>query len=426
MNYTVTVFGLGFVGLTTALAFAEKNHKVYGIDIDTNRADMIKRGQLPFLEPGLDQALVRHINDRFTVTDDVVNAVRESDFIFLCVGTPCGEGGEADLTFVYSAIDSFTSTLDDGKYRIVVIKSTIPPSTTSERIIPYLEEKGFVIGKDIGVANNPEFLREGYCWDDMIHADRIVCGVSDSKSKSMLKLLYSGFDAPLFAVSLNTGEFIKYLSNTLLATMISYSNDMSKIADVIGNIEIADAFRILHLDKRWGGSNMASYVYPGCGYGGYCLPKDTQAMYANALSKGYDSLMLKNVIDMNNSMPGFMASKIMRKANKTDKIAVLGLSFKPGSDDVRDSSSAKIIEILLQEGYNNIHAYDPIATHVFDKEYNFDKVTYWDNLKSLCTQADMLVLATAWEQFSDIDKEHPDKVIIDCRYFLGRDNLCHF
>jgi len=356
----------------------------------------------------------------------VVNAVRESDFVFLCVGTPCGKGGEADLTSIYSAIDSLAVALDDSKYRVVVVKSTIPPSTTSERIIPYLTEMEFVIGKDIGVANNPEFLREGYCWDDMIHADRIVCGVSDSKTKDMLKLLYSRFNSPLFAVSLNTGEFIKYLSNTLLATMISYSNDMSRIADVIGNIQIADAFRILHLDKRWGGSDMASYVYPGCGYGGYCLPKDTQAMYANALSKGYNSLILKNVIDINNSMPKFMASKIMSVANKTDKIAVLGLSFKPGSDDVRDSSSAKIIKILLQEGYNNIHAYDPVATCVFDKVYNFDKVTYWDNLKSLCTQADVLVLTTAWEQFSDIDKEYPNKVIIDCRYFLGKDNLCHF
>lgn len=416
MSYTITVFGLGFVGLTTALAFAEHNHTVYGVDIDCNRVNMIGNGKLPFVEPGLDEALKRHINNKFFISNDSVESVKNSDFVFLCVGTPCDDNGDADLKYIYSAIDMFASVLSDGKYRVVVIKSTVPPSTTSERVIPYLEKKGLFPGDMFSVANNPEFLREGHCWDDMMNADRIVCGVFDSKGEEMLRMLYSSFNTPFFTVSLNTGEFIKYLSNTFLATLISYSNEMSKIANAIGDIQVREAFEILHLDKRWKGSNMTSYLYPGCGYGGYCLPKDTQAMYAKAISKGYEPLILKKVIEVNNSMPQFMADKIFRIARKTDKIGILGLSFKPGSDDVRDSPSAKIIKILLDEGYINIGAYDPLANEQFNNEYKFN-IKYYSSLMEICENSDIIVLVTAWEEFKIVEKEYKGE-IIDCRYFL--------
>ncbi|NFN86299.1 UDP-glucose/GDP-mannose dehydrogenase family protein [Clostridium sporogenes] len=418
MEYTITVFGLGFVGLTTALAFAEKGNKVYGYDINSERSKLIENGKLPFVEPGLDSALTKHINKNFTVVNNIEIAVKESDFIFLCVGTPCKENGEADLKYIYSVIDMISSYLNDGKYKVVVIKSTVPPSTTSERVMSYLEEKGLKVSEKFSVANNPEFLREGYCWDDMMNSDRIVCGVSDKKGQEMLSLLYENFNTPFFAVSLNTGEFIKYLSNTLLATMISYSNEMSKVADVIGDIQIKEAFKILHMDKRWKTGNMSSYVYPGCGYGGYCLPKDTEAIYQKSTLKGYEPMILKNVISINNSMPDFMADKIMKAINKEDKIGVLGLSFKPGSDDVRDSSSAKIIRILIDKGYKNILAYDPIANRVFKEKYKFNEINYCNDIDSLCNNSDILVLATAWDEFKNIRKKYPNKKIIDCRYFL--------
>lgn len=418
MKYTITVFGLGFVGLTTAMAFAEKNHTVYGIDIDREKTGIIKSGKLPFSEPGLDSALICHLDKNFFISNDAVSSVKKSDFVFLCVGTPCGENGEADLKYIYSAIDSFSTVLNDDKYRVVVIKSTIPPSTTSELVIPYLKERGLEPGKKFSVANNPEFLREGKCWDDMMNADRIVCGVSDKKGEEMLRSLYSSFDTPFFAVTLNTGEFIKYLSNTLLATLISFSNEMSKVADAIGNIQIKEAFKILHLDKRWNGCNMTSYVYPGCGYGGYCLPKDTLAMYEKSTSKGYEPKILKNVIEINNTMPEFMTNKIMKVAKKSDRIGILGLSFKPGSDDVRDSSSAKIIRILLNKGYRNILAYDPIANDAFIKAYEFNDIKYCKSLESTCEDSDILVIVTAWEEFRDINTKYPNKEIIDCRYFL--------
>jgi len=419
MKYIITVFGLGFVGLTTALAFAEKGNKVYGYDTDNIRAETIKNGVLPFVEPGLDNALTKHINNGFTIVNDPKSAVIESDFIFLCVGTPCGEEGEADLKYIYSVIDNIYLQLNDDKYRVVVIKSTVPPSTTSERVIPYLKNKGLEVGEKFTVANNPEFLREGHCWDDMINADRIVCGVSNKKGEEMLLSLYENFNIPFYAVSLNTGEFIKYLSNTLLATMISYSNEMSKIANVIGDIQIKEAFNILHMDKRWKTGNMSSYIYPGCGYGGYCLPKDTQAMYEKSTSKGYEPMILKNVIKVNNSMPKFMVDKIMEAANKTDKIGILGLSFKPGSDDVRDSSSAKIIEILIDKGYtNSILAYDPMANKAFEEKYKFNEVIYCNDIDSLCSNSDLLVLVTVWDEFKNVKNKYSNKKIIDCRYFL--------
>ncbi|NFA59969.1 nucleotide sugar dehydrogenase [Clostridium sporogenes] len=418
MKYTITVFGLGFVGLTTALAFAEKGNKVYGYDIDGKRREFIEKGELPFVETGLDSALTKHINKNFIVVDNVQVSVKESDFIFLCVGTPCKENGEADLKYIYSVIDMISSNLNDDKHRVIVIKSTVPPSTTAEKVIPYLNKKGLEVGSKFTVANNPEFLREGHCWDDMINSDRIICGVCDKKGEEMLLSLYENFNIPFYAVSLNTGEFIKYLSNTLLATMISYSNEMSKIADIIGDIQIKEAFKILHMDKRWKNGNMSSYVYPGCGYGGYCLPKDTQAMYEKSKLKGYEPMILKNVMKINNDMPKFMADKIMKISNKDEKIGILGLSFKPGSDDVRDSSSAKIIKILLDEGYNKISAYDPIANKVFSQKYNFDEVNYYDDIEGLCSNSDILVLATAWDKFKHINEKYSNKKIIDCRYFL--------
>lgn len=380
--------------------------------------DLIKAGKLPFIEPGLDTALISNINKSFFVTNDVEASVKKSDFIFLCVGTPSGEYGEADLKFIYSVIDMFSPALNDSKYRVIVIKSTIPPSTTSEKIIPYMELKGLEPIHKLGVANNPEFLREGHCWDDMMNADRIVCGVSDRVTENMLHLLYSSFNASFFSVTLNTGEFIKYLSNTLLATMISFSNEMSKIAEVIGDVQIKKAFEILHLDKRWNGASMSSYVYPGVGYGGYCLPKDTQAMYVASLSRGFEPRILKNVIETNNSMPQFMVNKIMSSAKKSDKIGILGLSFKPGSDDVRESSAAKIISLLIEAGYQNISAYDPWAKEAFANQYNFEKLIFFENLQQICDSSDVLVIVTAWEEFVGIDKSYLSKVIIDCRYFL--------
>ena len=414
----VTVVGLGFVGLTTALGFAEYGHKVYGIEADPERLATIQRGELPFLEPGLDEALTRHLGKNFIPTSDWEEAVADSEYVCYCVGTPYGEDGQADLTYLYGAIEQTLAAIHDDKHRVLVTKSTVPPSTTQNRVIPFLEERGVKIPEQMGVANNPEFLREGHCWDDFINADRIVLGVSDPHSEEMLRALYENCGCPVYAVSLNTGEFIKYLSNTSLACLISFSNEMSVAADAIGGIDIAEAFRILHLDDRWQHGGIRAYFYPGCGYGGYCLPKDTNAFYAVAKRHGFDGAILKNVIATNDAMPEITAKRIMEKAGEDRSvcIAILGLSFNAGSDDVRDAPSAKIIRHLNAHGYTNIVAYDPVAIGEFQKHYQVD-CRYAGSYEEALAEADLAAITTAWPMFKDV-KEKTDKPIVDCRYML--------
>ena len=412
----VTVVGLGFVGLTTALGFAEYGHKVYGLEANPERLVAIRQGELPFMEPGLDKALARHLGKNFIPTVDWDAAVADSEYVYYCVGTPYGQNGQADLTYLYSAIEQTLRAVHDNKFRVLIIKSTIPPSTTGQRVIPFLEERGIKIPEQLGVANNPEFLREGHCWEDFINADRVVLGVSDKRSEQMLRSLYADAGAPIFAVSLNTGEFIKYLSNTVLACLISFANEMSNAADAIGGIDVAEAFRILHMDKRWQTGTIRGYFYPGCGYGGYCLPKDTNAFYAAAKDMGFDGQILRHVISTNDAMPEAAAHRIIKAAGVDQSvcIGILGLSFNPGSGDIRDTPSAKIIRVLNDAGYTNIVAYDPVAMDEFQQHYKLScrcATAYEDVLED----AAVVAITTAWPMFRDI-KEKTTKPVVDCRY----------
>jgi len=414
----VTVVGLGFVGLTTALGFAEYGHKVYGIEANEERMATIQSGKLPFLEPGLDEALKRHLGKDFIPTTDWESALADSECVYYCVGTPYGEDGQADLTYLYGALEQTLASIHDDKFRVLVTKSTIPPSTTEKRIIPFLTERGVKVPEQIGVANNPEFLREGHCWDDFIHADRIVLGVEDERAEKILRGLYADSGVPVYSVSLNTGEFIKYLSNTSLACLISYANEMSLAADAIGGIDVAQAFRILHMDKRWQNGSIRAYFYPGCGYGGYCLPKDTNAFYAVAKRAGFDGPILKNVIATNDAMPEAAAKRIAATAgeDKSVCIGILGLSFNAGSDDVRDAPSAKIIQVLNGMGYRNIVAYDPVAMEEFQAHYKLG-CRYAAAYDELLEQAGTVALTTAWPVFRDV-KSKTNSPVVDCRFML--------
>lgn len=414
----VTVFGLGFVGLTTALGFAHMGYQVYGTDVDKNRKEMLRDGKLPFFEPYMEDVLKKHLNKNFYVTDDVQEAVKNSEYIFFCVGTPYGENGSADLTYLFQALDTAIEAMGDDKFRAVVIKSTVPPSTTSEKVYPYVQAKGKQAAY-IGVANNPEFLREGHCWEDFINADRIVLGCNDERTSGMLQKLYAPMQVPVKCVSHNTGEFIKYLSNTLLATMISYSNEMAQVAETIGGIEVAEAFRILHMDRRWDGCDMTGYVYPGCGYGGYCLPKDTNALLAQSREKGYEPSILKEVIGVNDCRAKRIADKIIKNLPveaANGKIGILGLSFKPGSDDVRDTPAARIIRELNKAGCRQILAYDPVAEEEFARVYPDISLTVCKSRQEVYAKADVLAIVTAWEEFRDAAEAGCP--VVDCRYML--------
>lgn len=415
----VTVFGLGFVGLTTALGFSHLGYKVYGFDVNTARLNGIKKGTLPFLEPHMDEILKEQLNKNFFATEDLKTALADSEIVYYCVGTPYGLDGSADLKYLFSALDMTFDAIDDDKFRVLTIKSTIPPSTTSEKISPYVEKKMLELGREkkFAVANNPEFLREGHCWEDFLNVDRIVIGCNDKRAREKLIQLYAPMNAPIKCVSPSTGEFIKYLSNTLLATLISFSNEMAQAADTIGNIEVAEAFKIVHLDKRWNNCNMTTYLYPGCGYGGYCLPKDTNAFFAQSKAKGFEPQILKNVITTNENRPAIIAKKIVEGLNEDDGIGILGLSFKPNSDDVRDTPAFHIIQEILAAGYENIFAYDPVANEEFSKCYPELRVKILDSARAVYNASKVVSIVTAWEEFRTVPS-FGNKKIVDCRYML--------
>ena len=413
----ITVIGLGFVGLTTALGFSEKGYHVYGLDIDQKKKEQLRNGKIPFYEPNLNEKLNKHLNKGFTITDDLQEAVINSEVIFLCVGTPSKTDGSADLGYILEAIKNVAGYIKKPEFKVLVVKSTIPPSTTSERIKPYLKNLGFKVGVEIGLTNNPEFLREGYAWDDFINPDRIVIGQDDDKSGQIVETIYQTFNAPIYRVSLNTAEFIKYLSNTMLATLISFANEQSLIARSIGNIDIKKAFQVLHLDRRWSGApaNMSSYVFPGCGFGGYCLPKDTMALVSQSLKNSYTPELLTSTLKVNEAIKEFVVSDVERKVEKNENIGILGLAFKPNSNDIRDTPAKAIIQGLLQKGYTNIIAYDPMANEEFKEVYGFP-IQYSPNLSSLLSMVNHIVILTAWDEFIKNEESIKKKNVFDYRY----------
>lgn len=414
----ITVLGLGFVGLTTALGFCKKGFKVYGIDVDEQRVGKLLNGEIPFYEPGLPEVLHEQLHSNFILNTTLTEAVNNSKAVFICVGTPGNDDGSANLTYLLQAVrDVFE--VSDGSFKVIVIKSTVPPSTISEKVKPFVDDLNLHYNKSIGLASNPEFLREGTAWSDFIDPDRIVIGVEDKLSESVLTELYTPFNAPVYYVNYNSAEFIKYLSNTLLSTLISFSNEMSMVADCIGNIDVSKAFRILHKDKRWHGypAPMAGYVYPGCGYGGYCLPKDTAALHNLAREKGFETRILAGNLKINDEIKDFVVTKIAQLVPKYQTLGILGLSFKSASDDVRLSPSKDIIEKLLAKGFTNIVAYDPIANKVFEDAYHLP-IAYADTLKSLVDEADVLVLLTGWPEFVQNSGMLNQKQLFDFRYIV--------
>jgi len=413
----ITIIGLGFVGLTTGLGFAKKGFKTYGFDINQERIQSLQRLEIPFHEPHLKKVLEETIDQNFFLNPPFEEAINNSKAIFICVGSPSTEDGNADLTYIFQAIDNITK-VKSNKYKVIVIKSTVPPSTLAEKITPYVKAKMKDNKCNIGLASNPEFLREGHCWEDFIQPDRIVAGVEEESARLILSEIYSPFDAPVHFVSFNTAEFIKYLSNTLLSTMISYSNEMSMIAHQIGDINIRQAFKVLHEDKRWTGSpaNMATYVYPGCGYGGYCLPKDTLAIYSISKQKGYEPRILKANLDVNMQIQTFVADIIRQKLNEDASIGILGLSFKPGSDDIRITPTKRIITEIINRGFTNIYAYDPISNAVFQKAYPDLNIIYYDSLERLLDDVDNVVILTGWKEFIDKKEAIEQKQVFDFRY----------
>jgi UDPglucose 6-dehydrogenase len=416
----ITVLGLGFVGLTTGLGFAKKGFKTYGFDVNQERMNSLLEFTIPFHEPFLKEVLEETADNTFSLKTDFEEAVQDSDAVFLCVGTPGNEDGSADLTYLHKAIEQVLA-VETNRFQVLIIKSTVPPSTISQKVIPYVNDLLKIYpNRKIGLASNPEFLREGHCWEDFIMPDRIVIGVEDESSKLVLDKIYQPFEAPIHYVSYNTAEFIKYLSNTLLSTLVSFANELSMIGHTIGDIDVMKAFKVLHEDKRWFGhpANMASYVYPGAGYGGYCLPKDTSALVHLSTANGFKPSMLAANLKINNFIKTFIAEQVESQVPKNENVGILGLSFKPNSDDVRFTPSKEVIELLLEKGYKNIYAYDPIATAEFQKHYPELPVHYCDSLDEIIYKTEHVIILTGWKEFVENKEKINTNNVYDYRYIL--------
>ena len=408
----ICVIGLGFVGLPTALSFADKGEIVYGFDIDKKRIGIVLKRQSPFFEPGIKEALTRCLNKTFFVKGQLSKFIAECEVIMICVPSNSNEDGSVDLRVIFNVCDNLMELLPLNSDATIVIKSTVPPGTLKDRITKKFISAG---RKDLAenLASVPEFLREGFAWHDVTEPDRVVVGTNSETSLVRINKLYEKYNVPIMAVTSNTSEFIKYLSNSLLATLISFSNEMSQFADQIGDINVKRAFEILHMDKRLAGTGIAPYIYPGCGYGGYCLPKDTNALF-HALGKPHS--MLENVIRINESRVKYLADYIVSNTQSTEKIAMLGLSFKPDSDDLRESPALKMITALREKGRSISCAYDPLVKS--DNLNSFGvSLMLAESAQDAINNSDVVIIMTLWHEFISLD--YTPVKLFDCRYIIS-------
>jgi UDPglucose 6-dehydrogenase len=403
----LSVIGTGYVGLVTGACFAKLGHHVTCVDIDKEKIRKINSGVSPIFEEGLDSLLLTY-KDKIVATDDYSSALQKSDITFICVGTPSLKNGNIDLTFIKESTKQMATVLKNkNSYHLVVVKSTVLPGTTQEVVLPILEKySGKRIGGDIGLAMNPEFLKEGVAIKDFLDPDRIVIGSYDEKSKTTLRELYQNFSCPLLETSLAAAEMIKYASNAFLATKISFINEIGNLCKKLG-IDTYDVATGIGLDKRIG----RPFLDSGIGWGGSCFPKDVDALIAWAKEIKERIRIIDSTKAVNTDQP-LRLVEILKKyipMLKGKTIGVLGLSFKPNTDDIRDSRAIPIIDELLRNGAH-IKAYDPQAMNNFKVLY--PTIDYCSTASEVLS-SDAILITTKWKEFTTLD--YRGKVIIDGR-----------
>lgn len=394
----ITVIGTGYVGLVSGTCFSEFGFNVTCIDKDDVKIERLKHGEIPIYEPGLDDLVSRNMAaGRLTFSTRLEQSVADADAVFIAVGTPERRGdGHADLSFVYAAAAEIAPHLTG--YTVVVTKSTVPVGTGREveRIL-----KSTNPDADVDVASNPEFLREGSAITDFMRPDRVVVGAETDRAKELMTTLYRPLyllETPILFTNLETSELIKYAANAFLAVKISYINQMADLCEKLG-ADVHDVAKGMGLDKRIGNK----FLHPGPGYGGSCFPKDTQALVRTAEQASTSASIVEDVVAYNKARKLAMADRIIAAAggNISGKtISVLGLSFKPETDDMRESPALDIIPILINHGAD-IQAYDPAAMDQA-KPLLPDVVTYCDNAMMAITGADIVVVLTEWNEFRAI------------------------
>ncbi len=435
----ICIVGTGYVGLVTGVCLAAKGHNVTCVDKVQSKVDTINSGKAPIHERGLDQLLENVLDRGFRATTDLADAVSRSAVTIIAVGTPYA-GDKMDSQFLEAAAREIGVVLaDKDQYHVVVVKSTVVPGTTDSIVKPILEESsGKTACEGFGLAMNPEFLREGNAIEDFMNPDRIVIGANDEESSRILTEVYSVFDdTRLMSTSIKTAEMIKYASNSLLATLISFSNEIANLSSTIGNVDVVDVLHGVHADKRISPRlpdgevitpDIATYIEAGCGFGGSCFPKDVKALIAHGTSLGEPMNLLSSVIEINERQPLQIIDMLDRNLPSLDQaaVAVLGLAFKPDTDDMRESPAIPVVKHLQRSGAR-VRAYDPIAMVEAQKLFGDENIEYCDSLVSAIDQAEAIVLMTRWNEFSDLPSlvrdQSPQPLVVDGRRMLPKDSV---
>lgn len=413
MKKSIAVIGSGYVGLVTGAGLAQVGHEVICCDISKEKIDMLNNGKIPIYEPGLEEVIKENVRaKRLSFTTDTADAIKKSEVIFSAVGTPMGENHEADLRFVRDVAITFGENLNG--YKVFVNKSTVPVGTGKmvKEIVSSITDMKF------DVVSNPEFLKEGAAVKDFLNPDRIVIGSESSKAKEIMDEVYLPFaraQSPIFHTSIESAELIKYGSNAMLATRISFMNELANFAQKVG-ADITDVAKGMGMDKRIG----PRFLHAGCGYGGSCFPKDVAALIVSAKDYGVDLGILNSVEKANQKQKTVPVEKLKERLGTLSgkKIALWGLSFKPRTDDVREAPAYYMAKMILDEG-GIVNAYDPEAMENFEKAFGLH-INYFNNSYDALKGCDAMILVTEWDEFRSLDYERiktlmKEKIIVDGR-----------
>ena len=438
----VLILGTGYVGLVSGSCLAERGHKVTCFDINSKKIEKLNNLEIPIHEKGLKNLIFKNLNKNLFFTDNLKDSLDKTDLAIICVGTPVS-GKKINLNQVKNISKKIGIALKNSKkFYSILVKSTVIPGTTDEIVIPILEKYSQKkLGKGFGVGMNPEFLKEGSAVSDFMNPDRIVIGSSDKKSKKIFEKLYEPFSEMDFIKTNNrTAETIKYVNNSLLATLISFSNEIGNLCSSIEGVDAIEVMKGVHLDNRLSPikhdgerivPDIISYLKPGCGYGGSCFPKDTKAFASFGATKDLNMQLINSVIEINNSQHLEIIKKIKKyyKDFSNLKISILGLSFKPETDDIRESPSIKVIK-KLKSMKSKISVYDPIAMENTKSILGIKNIKYCKTLEEACRNSDIILVLTAWNEFKDLNKilkkVKKNPLVIDGRRFLNKNKFKRF
>lgn len=421
----IAIVGTGYVGLVSGTCFAEMGADVTCVDIDEQKISRLKAGEVPIYEPGLDELVKRNAAaGRLRFSTDLRECLQDVEVVFSAVGTPPDEDGSADLRYVLDVARVFGENIN--KYTLFVTKSTVPVGT-SEKVRKVIEQSLAERGVDVefDVASNPEFLKEGAAIKDFMTPDRVVVGTGSERARALMARLYKPFmlnSERMIFTDISSAEMIKYAANSMLATRISFMNDIANLCEIVG-ADVNMVRKGIGSDTRIG----RKFLYPGCGYGGSCFPKDVKALIRTAAQNGYDMRVLRAVEEVNEGQKSVLFHKLSRHYEdnlKGKKVALWGLAFKPETDDMREAPSLVLIEKLLEAGAE-VKVFDPIAMDECRRRLG-DKVAYATDMYEAAMDADALMLVTEWNQFRMpslplLSKVMANKVILDGRNIYDAD-----